>query len=484
MAISDATIIGRSMSGRMFSTVTTTLTVAVAVALLLVLLGMRDSGQRAFSRGSGNMHLVVSRDTGPLAAVLNNVFHAGTPKDSLTWSQYDALVNGVRPGVPPVSVMTAWTVPLQSGDSYFGFPVVATSGAFFERFRPVADRPLEVEPGGRWFESPIERALRLEEPLRFRVGSAAMEGVVGAEVRRATGLSVGSRILVTHGTGDGVGHVHKEDEITIVGVLRRTGTAHDRAIFIDLGTSWLMHARDFHEVEVARAAGLAEAAAERGEAPPRAVGSLEEYVATMYEPRITGIYVRAAARDGSEAPPVLPQLFSTLRGDSVVGAVASPSDQIAGLFRIVGNINQVLVGMAAVVMVTSGISIMLALYNSMEQRRRQIAVLRVLGASRRRIFGLIVTESAVIGLAGALAGVLLGATGSWLVADVMRDRLGLAIEPSVWVMQAVEVGGRDVVLPLTPLVLLAAVALAAAAGVVPAVMAYRTSVARSLRPLG
>ena len=473
MAISDATIIGRSMSGRMFSTVTTTLTVAVAVALLLVLLGMRDSGQRAFSRGSGNMHLVVSRDTGPLAAVLNNVFHAGTPKDSLTWSQYDALVNGVRPGVPPVSVMTAWTVPLQSGDSYFGFPVVATSGAFFERFRPVADRPLEVEPGGGG-SSRRSAGAAAGGALRFRVGRRRWRVVGGrCGVRRASRWARGSWSRTARGRGR---HVHKEDEITIVGV--RAGPAQRDRRSSSTSTSWLMQ-RDFHEVESPGQRPRRAAAERRAAACGGQPGGVRRDDA---RPRITGsTCVRRAAgrrRAGASA------LFSTLRGDSVVGAVASPSDQIAGLFRIVGNINQVLVGMAAVVMVTSGISIMLALYNSMEQRRRQIAVLRVLGASRRRIFGLIVTESAVIGLAGALAGVLLGATGSWLVAGVMRDRLGLAIEPSVWVMQAVEVGGRDVVLPLTPLVLLAAVALAAAAGVVPAVMAYRTSVARSLRPLG
>ena len=122
-------------------------------------------------------------------------------------------------------------------------------------------------------------------------------------------------------------------------------------------------------------------------------------------------------------------------------------------------------------MVSSGIAVMLALYNSMEQRRRQIAVLRVLGCSRPRIFGLVLTESAMLGLLGAIAGVALCVIGVRIVAMIMKERLGLVIEtdlPLRWVLGLV----------------LATVGLAALAGIIPAVMAYRTSVARNLKPLG
>jgi putative ABC transport system permease protein len=122
-------------------------------------------------------------------------------------------------------------------------------------------------------------------------------------------------------------------------------------------------------------------------------------------------------------------------------------------------------------MVSSGIAIMLALYNSMEQRRRQIAVLRVLGCSRRRIFGLVVTESAILGVAGAIVGIVLAWFGAEAVAIVMNRRLGLVIDAGL-PMQAMAA------------VLLATIALAALAGLIPALRAYRTAVVENLRPLG
>src|SRR5213079_2275756 len=111
--------------------------------------------------------------------------------------------------------------------------------------------------------------------------------------------------------------------------------------------------------------------------------------------KVTGIYLRAVTRGAtSNASVIVPVLASEFRRDGNL-TVADPAQEINRLFDIVSNIDQILLAMAGVVMVSSGIAIMLALYNSMEQRRRQIAILRVLGCSRPRIFGLIITESAL-----------------------------------------------------------------------------------------
>jgi putative ABC transport system permease protein len=175
-------------------------------------------------------------------------------------------------------------------------------------------------------------------------------------------------------------------------------------------------------------------------------------------------------RGDSDATALLPQTFDQLRRDTSI-TVASPSQQVNTLFTIVSNIDEIFIGMAAVVMVASGIAIMLALYNSMEQRRRQIAVLRVLGSSRARIFGLIVTESAIIGLLGAALGIVLALVGNQIVASIMKQRLNLVIDTRI---------------PLIALlaVIVATILIASLAGIIPAVMAYRTPVARNLRPLG
>jgi len=403
----------------MFSTVTTVVTVSVAVGLLLVLLSMHESGQRAFQRGSGNMELLVSRDASPLEAVLNGVFYANAPRNYMEWSKFEEIER---------SSPWAFAIPTQLGDSYRGLPVMAAAPSLFEMFEPVNKGAWVFREGG--------------------VYGGPFEVVVGSEAARATGLKLGDTIYLTHGRGgDAEAHQHREYSYKVVGILEPTGSLHDRAVFTDLMSSWIVHAHDRRKAELGSGIDL----------------TTEDQVLEE-DKKITGIYGAAMSRT------VLPQVFDRLRRDPTL-TVVSPSDQIRKLFAIVGNIDQILVGMAAVVMVSSGIGIMLALYNSMEQRRRQIAVMRVLGCSRGRVFGLVVTESAMLGLMGAFLGVVLALVGAQAVAAILKARLGLVIEARIGV-------------ELMLVVVVATIALSSLAGVVPAVMGYRTSVVRNLRPIG
>lgn len=436
MALTDFTIIRRSMTARLFSTVTTIITVAVAVALMLVLLSMRDSGARAFERGAGNMHLLISRDSSPMVSVLNGVFYANAPARPIAWSEYERLI---------APLPLEFAVPVQLGDSYRGLPVLATTSEFFTKFKPDPVTGWSLA-SGRYFEKELEV-------------------VLGATAARQTGLALGDSIFVNHGMARAgePSHVHKEYAFTIVGILNPTGSSHDRALFIDLNSTWILHAHDRREAE--EAAEHADEAHDHEHESPLTVADIEDR-----DRLITGVYMRVLTREGQDASAALPQVFSMLRADPSITA-AAPTDQIRRLFAIVSNIDQIFIAMAGVVMLSSGIAIMLALYNSMEQRRRQVAVLRVLGCSQGRIFGLVVTESAILGLMGSLAGAGAAVIGGLAVAAVLKERLGLVVEPSLPI-------------DLTLVIVLATVGLAAAAGILPAVMAYRTSVAKNLRPIG
>ncbi len=425
--MTDMTVIGRSMTARLFSTVTTIITVAIAVALMLVLISMEGSGRRAFERGSGNMDLLVSRDSDPMVAVLNGVFYANAPQAPIAWPEYEMIA-----GHP----LVGFAVPIQLGDSYRGRPILATTPEFFTEFQPVAGEPWKFTSGG---------------PFKEWTGGEH-QVVVGAAAAREMGLGVDDMLgAITHGLSQESAHVHDEFAFRVVGVLGTSGSAHDRALFIHVNSSFLMHAHDRRMAQ-----------------DSRIVTTYDDI--TEADRLITGVYVKTATRPGSSAAAALPMLQSQLRA-RLNATVDNPSFQIDKLFRIVGNIDQIFLGMAAVVLVSSAIGIMLALYNSMEQRRRQIAVLRVLGCSRGRIFGLVVTESAIIGLVGAVVGVALSLAAMTVVSNIMRARLGLVVEPTLS--------------PETTMVtILAAIALAAIAGGIPALMAYRTSVVRNLRPLG
>jgi len=458
MAITNLTISRRSLTARLFSTVTTIITVAVAVGLMLVLLSMRESSERAFSRGPGSMHMLLSAESNRLVSVLNAIFYAQPPQSPLSWEQYRALETMGRGfGPPPLS----YALPIQQGDSYRGYPVTATAPEFFTRFSVDPgfhpDTPAEEQEGPAW---------ELQEG-RFLEGR--FEAVLGADVAAKTNLQIGDEIHMTHGApgnapgsspgsgpgssrGSSRGHLHDEFGWGGVGILEPTGSAHDRAVFIDLTSSWIVHAHDRRKRD---ASGPIETAVED---------------ITDEDRQITGILVRVATRPGRQTSAATGEMFYKFDREMDF-TVAVPSDEVKKLFGIVSNVDDILLGMALVVMFSSGIAIMLALYNSMEQRRRQIAVLRVLGCSRRRVFGLVMAESALLGLGGAVVGAILAFVGARLVAAGMAERLGLVVEPAV--------------APLTlGVIVLGTVLLACAAGVVPSVLAYRTSVARNLRPIG
>ncbi len=456
--MTDLTIVRRSLSARRFSTATTALTVAVAVALMLVLLSMRDSGRRAFERGSGNMHLLVSADLSPLVSVLNGVFYARAPARALSWVQFQRLAADPR---------LAYAIPVQQGDSYRGFPVTGTTRDFFEKFSP--DPAFDPTPAPR--TSGMSPAWPIADG---RVFARPFEIVAGYRAWREAGLKVGDHIHLSHGvSGAAAEHVHEGQEFRVVGLLGPTGTPHDRALFTDLESAWIVHAMEAREraeqAETGRGAPAADAPAGDREAHDEHPALLPEDL-TDQERLITGVYMRGVTREGRAASAVVPSLAAELRRDPRL-TVAVPSDEVARLFRIVGQIDRILVAMAGVVLVSSGISIMLALYNSMEQRRRQVAVLRVLGCSAARIVRLVLLEAAAIGAMGGLGGLALALAGAHLVAAALRQRLGLVVDPDL--PGAVITG-----------VVAGAMALGAIAGIVPAALAYRTPVAKNLRPMG
>ena len=437
MPMSDMGIVARSIQSRLLGSGLSVLTVAVACALLLVMLSMRDAGRRSFERGASNAHLIVSRDASPLSTVLNTLYYASNPPRSISMAEVATLEAARTVRGVPLGALTAWVVPVQTGDSFRGRPVVGVGDQFFEVFEPVQGTPWAFATGGGF-----------AEPFDI---------VIGADVAATARLAVGDRINVSHGSsnpdGTGGSHIHDEFDFTVTGILEPTGTAHDRTLFMGIEDSWTMHAHDRRLVT-----------------DPTIPPSTREDV-TDADRVATALLVRTVTREGGAAGGSVLEVFEAIRRHPLGLVVASPGEELRKLFTIIGGVDQILVGLAAAVLVAGSISIMVALVGGMEQRRRQIAVLRVLGASRGRIFGLVMTESALLSMLGAAAGVVLSLFGVRIVADAVAARTGLVIEPDLSPQWMIAVAGGTVVLGVF-------------AGLVPAVMAYRTSVANRLRPIG
>ncbi|MGD1917235.1 MAG: ABC transporter permease [Phycisphaerales bacterium] len=425
-------VVSGSLLARRFQTVTTSITVAIAVGLLLTILSMRDATKQTLERGAGNMHLVVSAEPSGLVSVLNSVFHAGVPSRAMTWLSVQRLQRDPR---------VAYALPIQQGDSFKDFPVTAVHPEFFERFSP--DPNFDPERDGEGDRWSVTEGRLIEDNF---------EVVLGSQVARESGLKLGDTILLTCGLAGG-GFVHENFAYEVVGVLEVSGTPHDRAIFADLASGWIIHAQDKRDRE----------------AGGQAARVTEESLSAA-DRLVTGVYVRGVVREGRQASTAVAELASELRRNPTL-TVASPASEIDALFRIVNRVDRLLIAMAFVVLVSGAVSIMLALYSSGQMRRREIATFRVLGASRGKIVSWVLAEALILGAAGAVLGGAVSVLGGQAVAWGLKAQLGLVVEPAFS-------------LHAFALVAVAAVVLAAVAGIAPSILAYRISVAEHLRPLG
>lgn len=453
--MSDMTIVLRSLQTRALATGVATALVAIAVALLLVLLSLREAASQAFRRGTGNTHLLISADASPLVAVLNGLFYANAPANPIPWAKFKEIEDGFP---------WQWCIPTQLGDSFRGSPVMATRAEFLTDFEPVAGAPFQFSDG--------------------RVFEEAFEVVVGSSVAQDHSLQVGQQIVFSHGSSGSRegGHEHADHPYEVVGILQPTGSAHDRALFTNLASTWVIHAEEkrAHDTE----APVAEAPTPKSDAsssPKSEVGDdhqhdhahdhvhVDEADLRDDEKLITGILLRIPTRPGSDSSASIAAQFDRMRRDVSI-TVAQPAQQIGRLMALIGDIDWLFVAMAVVVLISSAASILLAMVSSMELRRRQVAILRVLGASAWRVFALAITESTLIGLLGAGLGAVLALLGGQIATTLLQERVGVVIADAIDLRSAV-------------LVAAGAVVLAAVAGIIPAIKAYRTSIARHLRPL-
>lgn len=307
----------------------------------------------------------------------------------------------------------ALAVPLALGDNYRGYRIAGTTLDYFERAEPAPGQRFKLREGGRWFDT-----------LR-------REAVVGNFAARKLGLRVGDKFHPFHGLAFDEEHAH-EEEYVVVGVLEPSNTPADRVIWIPLAGVQNMSGHD-----PAAASDLSAVLVKLRGSSPLAGFQLDQY------------YNRQGTRLTWAWP---------------IGRV------VAELFDKLGWLERVLTVVSVLVVVVAGASIMAGLYNAMQARKRDLAILRALGARRGTVFWATWLEAvsiAVGGIVGAFSIYWVCMTG---VAGVLRASAGVVLD--VWAWHPVMVLG--------PVVL---VVLGGLAGVAPAVLAYRTEVARHLTPV-
>lgn len=406
----------RSAWSRRFVLSLTVASIALSAFLLLGLERLRADVRESFAQSASGTDLIVGARTGGVQLMLYAVFRIGSATNNLRMDSVRAIER--HPAV-------AWVVPISLGDTHRGFAVVGTSDAYFERFRYGDRRPLSLA-GGRVFGS---------------MPGGLHEAVVGAEVAERLGYRGGDRIVLSHGDGMLAANDHADQPFTVVGVLARSGTPVDRSVHIRLEAMEALHADPFAALRA---------------------GVLPGTPAALQPRQVTAAFVGLKQRS---AVFTLQRFVNEYRDEPLVAVL--PGVALDELWTLIGAAEQALQLASVLVAIVSLAGLVAVMAAGLNERRRELAILRAVGAGPRQVLGLLLIEGLLLTGAGVALGVLAHGVAVLALAPWLQGRYGITLGLA-------DAGGAGWV----GLVLAAGVL----ASLVPAWRAYRLSLADGLAP--
>ena len=384
------------------------LLVAIGIAMMTFILGVSAQLEEHAERDARGIDLVVGAKGSPLQLILSSVYHADIPTGNIPAGALAALA--AQPLVKSV-------IPLALGDNFRGFRIVGSTTALAGHYGARLAQ-------GRLFGHP-------------------MQAVFGARAARETGATLGATFAGSHGLAPG-GELHGHAPYTVVGILQPTGTVLDRLILTPVASVWQVHETDPDQQPAAATATAATAAAAAA-ADAAASGRELTAVLVQYASPLAAVY--------------LPRWVN---GQARLQA-AQPAFEAARLFNLLGAGIDVLRAIAAGVLLVAALSLFVALYGALEERKWDLAILRTLGASPATLLRLLLAQGLLLSLAGAALGWLLG-----------HAAVGLLDATQQLNLQAWRIAPGEAWLPVI------AVAVGLLAAAIPAARAYRTDIAATL----
>lgn len=369
----------RSAWNRRFTLVLTVCSIALSTFMLLGVERVRTDLRNSFTSAVSGTDLIVGARTGSVQLLLYSVFHVGAATNNIRWSSIQALekIRGV-----------AWVVPLSLGDSHRGFPVLGTTEAYFDHFR--------------YGE---QQALQLREGKPF---SDLYDAVLGAEVADRLGYRIGQRITLAHGTGEvSLGADHADKPFTITGILARTGTPVDRTAHISLEAMEAIHV-DWMAGTPLPGMHIGADKARKMDLQPKNVTAA-----------LVGLHNRAAVFS-------VQRQVNNFAGEPLMTIL--PGVALDELWDVVGAGERALLLMSGLVALVSMAGLMSVVLAGLNERRRELAVLRAVGASAYHVLLLLALEGVLLTLAGAAIGITALAACVLALGPWLQSAFGLALQ--------------------------------------------------------
>ena len=454
-------LVWKNISQQWASTVLSILLTAFGVAILTSLYITSDSFEKQMDSNSKQVDLVVGAKGSPLQLILSTLYHVDNPTGNIKLSEALSLQEN-----PFIEL----AVPISLGDNFKGHRIIGTDTSFMGLY------DLEIAAGELW--------------------GTGFEVVIGSETARKNGLQLGDHIHGAHGLSEGA-HVHEDHPFTIVGILEPSGTVVDNLLLTNLESVWDIHGihhDDDHDH-----------GHDHDHDHPHDMGQLHEHESTdqhvhlhgdhpenhdsvtdqeqveelVAERPVADVFIKNIADDiVRDTSLEITALLVTFSSPAAIGTIprlinqstnmqaASPALETARLFSLMGVGIDSLEILAYIIMIIAGLSVFISLYNALKDRKYDLAIMRTLGASKFKLFTMLIVEGLVITLIGGFIGLLLGHIGVYLI--------GQQTSQSTAILPAFKFYGKEW------LILLIACLIGMVSALIPAIKAYRTSISTIL----
>ena len=363
----------KSLLARATTVGMTILAIGLSVALFLGVEKVRTGAKASFSDTISGTDLIIGARSGSVQLLLYSVFRIGNATNNLTWSSYQEIAG--RPEI-------AWIVPISLGDSHKQFRVMGTTPEFFSRYKYRSDQSLEFSSG--------------------EIMSDLFDTVLGADVAASLKYEVGDPIIVAHGLASFT--EHKDQPFQVSGILKKTGTPVDRTVIVSLRAIEAIHV-DWQGGSQIQGQKTPIDAIRKMELQPKAVTA----VLVGIENRLKVFSLQRAINNYPREP-----LLAIL-----------PGVALQELWQIIGIAEVALIGVSAMVVVTALLGMMAMIFSSLNERRREMAIFRAMGARPLVIFGMLIFEASMIAVSGAILGFALAYIGLYFARPIVDSAFGL-----------------------------------------------------------
>jgi putative ABC transport system permease protein len=365
----------KSLWNRRYTALLTLLSIALSVTLLLGVERVRSEARSSFANTISGTDLVVGARSGPTQLLLYSVFRIGNATNNISWQSYQEII--ARPEV-------AWAVPLSLGDAHKGFRVLGTSTAYFEHYRYGDKQPLAFSAGKPFAD--------------------LYDAVIGAEVAQQLHYQIGQEIVLAHGAGKVSFVQHADKPFRVVGILKRTGTPVDRTVHVSLQAIEAIHV-DFQSGSPVPGRHISAEQTQQMDLTPR---TLTAFMVGLHS-KVAIFRLQRFINEYAEEP-----LLAIL-----------PGAALQELWDMIGVGEKALLAISAMVVLVGLTGMLTVLLASLNERRRELAILRSVGARPWQLFVLLVSEAGSLAALGIALGVALLYLVLWLARPFIESHFGL-----------------------------------------------------------